>query len=232
MRADAEDNRRALLDAAREVYVEEGTSVALDKIAKRAGVGIGTLYRRFPDRDALLRGVLVDLFEGMVTAARVAEARAEAQAEAEADGPPAWEHLVRAVSGLGLGPTLPVIFRERLDLIDDPAVAAAMREAIDVVEGVYRRAQEAGQLRSDISFLEIQMLSGMLSHSGPSRPPRTDPAVLNDRLVGILLDGLRANAAHHELPGEPVVFSPLDPEDRAAVERVIAEENARRGLPR
>ncbi|MFD0638559.1 TetR/AcrR family transcriptional regulator [Catenulispora yoronensis] len=73
MRADAEDNRRALLDAAREVFVEEGTSVALDKIAKRAGVGIGTLYRRFPDRDALLRGVLVDLFESMTAAARAAE---------------------------------------------------------------------------------------------------------------------------------------------------------------
>jgi AcrR family transcriptional regulator len=226
MRADAEDNRRALLDAAREVYVEEGTSVALDKIAKRAGVGIGTLYRRFPDRDALLRGVLVDLFEGMTAAARAAMAQGGPEAQ------PAWESLVRAVSGLGLGPTLPVIFRERLDLIDDPAVAAAMRDAIDSVEGVYRSAQDAGQLRPDVSFLEIQLLSGMLSHSGSSRPPRADPVVLNDRLVGILLDGLRANSDHRALPGEPVVFSPLDPEDRAAVERVIAEENERRGLRR
>jgi AcrR family transcriptional regulator len=226
MRADAEDNRRALLDAAREIYVEEGTSVALDKIAKRAGVGIGTLYRRFSDRDALLRGVLVDLFEGMSAAAR----RADAEAQAAPAGPPAWEALVRAVAGLGLGPTLPVIFRERFDLIDDPAVSAAMREAIDAVEGVYLRAQEAGQLRADISFLEVQMLAGMLSQSGPSRPPMTDSETLTDRLVGILLDGLRAGAANHTLPGKPTVFSPLDPDDRAAVERAIAEENQRRGL--
>ena len=223
MRADAEDNRRALLDAAREVYVEEGTNVALDKIAKRAGVGIGTLYRRFADRDALLRGVLVDLFEGMTAAARDADAEAT-----ERGAPPAWEALVHAVAGLGLGPTLPVIFRERLDLIDDPAVADAMREAITSVESVYLRAQEAGLLRADVSFLEIQILAGMLSQSGPSRPPTSDPEVLNDRLVGILLDGLRVSAAHHALPGEPLAFSPLDPEDRAAVERLIAEENARR----
>ncbi|WP_194912095.1 TetR/AcrR family transcriptional regulator [Catenulispora rubra] len=226
MRADAEDNRRALLEAAREIYVEEGTSVALDKVAKRAGVGIGTLYRRFSDRDALLRGVLVDLFEGMSAAAR----RAQAAARAAPDGPPAWEALVRAVAGLGLGPTLPVIFRERFDLIDDPAVSAAMREAIDAVEGVYLRAQEAGQLRADISFLEVQLLAGMLSQSGPSRPPMTDPEALTDRLVGILLDGLRAGAGNRALPGEPTVFSPLDPDDRAAVERAIAEEKQRRGL--
>ena len=227
MRADAEDNRRALLDAAREVYVEEGTNVALDKIAKRAGVGIGTLYRRFADRDALLRGVLVDLFDGMTAAAREAEAQ---DSDGGSEAPPAWEALVHAVAGLGLGPTLPVIFRERLDLIDDPAVAAAMREAIDAVESVYQRAQEAGQLRADVSFLEIQLLASMLSQSGTSHPPTSDPEVLNDRLVGILLDGLRVSAAHHALPGEPLAFSPLDPDDRAAVERLIAEENKRRGL--
>ncbi|MEY9935551.1 AcrR family transcriptional regulator [Catenulispora sp. GP43] len=230
MRADAEDNRRALLDAAREVFVEEGTTVALDKIAKRAGVGIGTLYRRFPDRDALLRGVLVDLFGSMAAAAREAAASAGPEAPEAPDAPPAWEALVRAVAGLGLGPTLPVIFRERLDLIDDPAVAGAMREAIDGVEGVYRRAQEAGQLRPDVSFLEIQMLAGMLSSSGSSRPPRIDPRMLNDRLVGIILDGLRAGSGNRGLPGEPAEFSPLNPDDRAEVERLIAEENARRGL--
>lgn len=224
MRADAEDNRRALLDAARVVYVEEGTSVALDKIAKRAGVGIGTLYRRFPDRDALLRGVLVDLFESMTVSARAAEA----EAEAGPDRPPAWESLVRAVAGLGLGPTLPVIFRERLDLIDDPVVSIAMREAVASVERVYSAAQQAGRLRADVSFLEVQMLAGMLSQSGPSRPPLIETETLSDRLVGILLDGLRAGPGNRALPGDPVAFNPLDPDDRAAVERAIAEEKERK----
>lgn len=137
---------------------------------------------------------------------------------------------MRAVVALGIGPTLPVIFRERLDLMDDPVVAAAMREAVADVEGVYRRAQEAGQLRADVSFLEIQLLAGMLSTSSSGRPPRADPQILNDRLVGVLLDGLRAGSGNRPLPGEPVMFSPLDPEDRAEVERLIAEQGQRRGL--
>ncbi|GAA1972644.1 helix-turn-helix domain-containing protein [Catenulispora subtropica] len=228
MRADAEDNRRALLEAAREVFVEEGTSVALDKIAKRAGVGIGTLYRRFPDRDALLRGVIVDIFESMTDAVRTAEAADEAAHGAR----PAWERLVRAVAGLGIGPALPVIFRERLDLIDEPGVAAAMRAAVTAVEGVYQAAQDAGELRGDVGFLEIQMLAGMLSMSRPNYPPTVDPDLLTDRLVAILLDGLRAAPGNSALPGAAVVFSPLDPDDRAAVERAIAEENERIGKRR
>lgn len=223
MRADAEDNRRALLDAARDVFVEEGTSVALDKIAKRAGVGIGTLYRRFPDRNALLRGVIVDLFGSMTAEVRAAEAAAAA----DPDGPESWERLLRAMAGLGIGPALPVIFRERLDLMDEPAVAAAMREAITAVEDIYHRAQAAGRLRSDVSFLEVQMLAGMLALSRPSYPPTVDPDLLTDRFAGILLDGLRVNAGNSTLPGAPLVFNPLDPDDRAAAERAIAEENER-----
>lgn len=219
MRADAEDNRRALLDAAREVFVEEGTSVALDKIARRAGVGIGTLYRRFADRDALLRGVIVDTFESMTAAVRAAEEPGGAQ--------PSWERLVRAVADLGIGPALPIIFRERLDLIDEPTVAASMREAIAAVEDVYRRAQDAGELRADVSFLEIQMLAGMLSMGRPTYPPTVDPGAITDRLVGILLDGLRLSPGNSALPGAAMVFNPLDPADRAAVERAVAEENAR-----
>ena len=55
-----------------------------------------------------------------------------------------------------------------------------------------------------------------------------DPETLDDRLVGILLDGLRARPGNRVPPGEPAVFSPLDPGDRAAVERAIAEEKERR----
>jgi AcrR family transcriptional regulator len=60
LRADARDNRRRLLDAARDVFIEQGPGAPLDEIARRAGTGIATLYRRFPDRQALIRGVFVD----------------------------------------------------------------------------------------------------------------------------------------------------------------------------
>ncbi|MFD0638558.1 hypothetical protein ACFQ9X_50375 [Catenulispora yoronensis] len=118
---------------------------------------------------------------------------------------------MRAVAGLGIGPALPIIFRERLDLIDDPGVSASMQEAIAAVEGVYERAQAAGELRGDVSFLEIQMLAGMLSMSRPTYPPTVDPDLITDRLVHLLLDGLRASPGTTKLPGEPIVFSPWTP---------------------
>src|SRR5262249_26346925 len=94
-------------------------------------------------------------------------------------------------------------------------------------EGVYRSAQDAGRLRTDVSFLEIQMLAGMLSQSGPSRPPMIDPQTLTDRLAGILLDGLRVSPGNSPPPGEAPTVRPFRPQDRAAVELAIAEENQR-----
>lgn len=212
MRADAEDNRRALLDAAREVFLEEGTSIALDRIARRAGVGIGTLYRRFPDRDALLVGVLTDVFSRMAEAAREVARRAE---RAGPDGPArAWEDLVRAMIELAIGPVIPIIVKERTDLIGDPAVRAGIQEVTESVGGVYQRAQEAGGLRADVSFLEVQILAGLLTMSRNSRPPSSEPEVVLARLTAILLDGLRAGAHNSPLPGVPTDYDPLaaDPE--------------------
>src|SRR6266568_998628 len=63
MRADARNNRDRLLAAAREVFVEKGATAPLDEIARRAGTGIATLYRRFPDRQALMRAVVMDALQ-------------------------------------------------------------------------------------------------------------------------------------------------------------------------
>lgn len=207
MRADAEDNRRALLDAARSVFLEEGPSVALDRIAKRAGVGIGTLYRRFPDRDALLVGVLTDVFGRMVQAAREVARRADLDG---AGGPArAWEDLVHAMIGLAIGPVIPIIVRERTDLVGHPEVRAGIQDVIDTVGGVYRRAQDAGGLRPDVSFLEVQILAGLLTMAGNSRPPDADPQMLLARLTAIVLDGLRAGPHTSVLPGVPTDYDPL-----------------------
>src|SRR5215472_7903830 len=78
LRADARDNRRRLLDAARDVFIELGPGAPLDEIARRAGTGIATLYRRFPDRQALMRDVIVD-------AIRRTSAEARRAAEDEPD---------------------------------------------------------------------------------------------------------------------------------------------------
>ena len=72
LRADARRNHSRLLDAARDVFVERGTGAPLDEVARRAGVGIATLYRRFPDRRTLLRAVVVQALETTCEAARTA----------------------------------------------------------------------------------------------------------------------------------------------------------------
>src|SRR2546428_5166844 len=74
LRADARRNREHVLAAAREVFVEQGADAPLDEIARRAGVGIATLYRRFPDREALLRAVALDVLARAGDEARAAEA--------------------------------------------------------------------------------------------------------------------------------------------------------------
>ena len=66
MRADARDNRRRLLEAARDAFIERGPDASLEEIARRAGTGIATLYRRFPDRRALIREVVLDALQRTV----------------------------------------------------------------------------------------------------------------------------------------------------------------------
>src|SRR3954452_6185705 len=70
LRADAHRNRQHLLAAARDVFVEQGADAPLDEIARRAGVGIATLYRRFPERAALIRAVVVDVLQAVGDEAR------------------------------------------------------------------------------------------------------------------------------------------------------------------
>src|SRR5437588_9177263 len=85
LRADARRNRDQVLAAARDVFVEQGPDAALDEVARRAGVGIATLYRRFPAREALMRAVALDVLARTAAAAQ----------QAEAEEPDAFEALAR-----------------------------------------------------------------------------------------------------------------------------------------
>lgn len=95
MRSDARRNRRRLLDAARELILEIGGEPSRDAVAKAAGVGIATLYRHFPDRRDLLRGVALDVLDRTIAAG-------EAALE-EADGGAALRRYLHAAIDIGLG---------------------------------------------------------------------------------------------------------------------------------
>jgi AcrR family transcriptional regulator len=149
MRADARRNLEQLLAAARDLVAEKGAGVALDEVAHRAGVGIATLYRRFPDRTALLRGVVLDALEQT----RVAAERA---AEENVDAFEALAAYLRAALELRVSAVIPQV----LDVIDleEPEVAAARESAARATEALVDAAHVAGDLPEDVTFVDVGMM--------------------------------------------------------------------------
>jgi AcrR family transcriptional regulator len=175
-RADARRNYEKVLTAAREAFAEGGESTALEEIARRAGVGIGTLYRHFPNRQALLEAVYVDGVEDVCRSAK------------EFDGEEPWE----ALSGwfkrfIGYVATKKALGAELLNYLDQDATLFQICRASLFAAGepLLKRTQEAGIVRADVEFPEVlQMVMGI------AKVPTGDPAQ-TERMVQIALDGLR-----------------------------------------
>ncbi|MFJ9870119.1 TetR/AcrR family transcriptional regulator [Streptomyces sp. NPDC101165] len=184
LRADAQRNRERILAAARELFREQGTAVALDDIARRAGVGAGTLYRRFPDRDALIRQVIIDGFE--ICLAAVEAARLES-----ADPAVALDRLFRRV----------VEQRERLvlPLIGGPVVHDQRVQELQFairnnVEELLAAGQAAGVVRDDVTAEDLITAAAMACRPMPHLPGEVS-AALAVRHVAVYLHGLRPEGA-------------------------------------
>src|SRR3954467_8119692 len=152
-RADARRNYEKVLAAAREAFAEGGESMALEEIARRAGVGIGTLYRHFPTRQALLEALYVDEVQGMCRSA------------AETDGADPWEALNSWFEGfIAYLATKRALAAELLNYLDqDAELFQASRAALfEASEPLLRRAQDAGAVRPDVDIAEvISMVMGI-----------------------------------------------------------------------
>ena len=149
MRADARRNLEQLLEAARDLVAEKGAGVALDEVAQRAGVGIATLYRRFPDRTALLRGVVLDALDRTRTAA-------ERAAEEHDDAFEALAAYLRAALELRVSAVIPQVL-DVLDL-DEPELAAAREASARATEALVDAAHVAGRLPGDVTFIDVGMM--------------------------------------------------------------------------
>ncbi|MEU4694002.1 helix-turn-helix domain-containing protein [Actinoplanes sp. NPDC023714] len=172
-RADARRNYDALLAAARDVFAERGADASLEEIAKRAGVGIGTLYRNFPARQDLFEAVYVDEINQLAAAAEAAAAL------------PAWEAL-RA--WLQRFVAYAVTKRAIIDVLNrDSEMFRACRVVMYTAgEPLMIRAQQAGEVRADVSFDDVlRLVSGLTSASFVDDAQR-------DRVLHIALDGIRA----------------------------------------
>ncbi len=192
LRRDAQRNRERILAAARELFAARGLEVSVDDIAAAAGVGVGTVYRRFPDRERLVEA----LFEE-----RMLDYLALAEEAAEDDD--AWAGLVAYLERSLQMRTADRALHELLVRGDHAALrgqAEAIRERLTpLLEDLVHRAREQGALRADVEPLDMPLFGIMLcplaAFSDEFAPG------LWRRYLTIILDGLRARpGAPSELP--------------------------------
>jgi AcrR family transcriptional regulator len=199
-RADALQNRGRLLIAARDVFVERGPRVALDEIARRAGCGIATLYRRFPDRHALMRAVVLDALEQTVEQARRA-------ADEEPDAFAALIRYMHAALDIRAAAVIPALLGALP--ADDEELARARERGGRNVEYLIDAAHRAGTLRPDVTFGDIGTLIARLSRPLPGTFTREQNDALAHRHVDLLVGALRSDAAHGELSGPALTRADL-----------------------
>lgn len=199
LRRDAARNRDLLLAAAREAFGECGVDVPLEEIARRAGVGIATLYRRFPRREDLLGAVAEDV---IAEYAGVAEA---ALAE-----PDPWDGVAALVVGAG-----EIQARDRArravlaaGLAHAPAAVAEEARARLLVRRIVERGQAAGVVRADLEPEDVYLVLW-----GSSRVIEVLDGIAPDawrRFLGLILDGLRAGPSASPLPSPALLPGEVD----------------------
>jgi AcrR family transcriptional regulator len=191
LRADAERNRQRLMAAAKELFATRGLDVTLDEVARHAGVGTGTAYRRFPNKDALIDALMVDSIGQIAAIAREC-----------LEDPDPWRGLTgyfeRALALQAADRGLKdVLFssgrgRERSD--------HARQQIAPVVTKLVRRAVEAGAVRSDFAVSDVPLINFMLNTLVDfGRDVEPD---LYRRYLAIVLDGLRPRDDLEPLPLE------------------------------
>jgi AcrR family transcriptional regulator len=178
-RADARRNYERVLSAAREAFAEGGEATALEEIARRAGVGIGTLYRHFPSRQALLEALYTKELEDVCRSA------------GELSSADPWDALrLWFERMIGYLTTKRALNEELSNYLDpDAPLFKQCRGALyEAGEPLLERAQEAGVVRADVAFADVlQMVVGI------TKIPATEPGQV-ERVLRVALDGLRYSA--------------------------------------
>jgi AcrR family transcriptional regulator len=191
LRADAERNRRRVLRAAATVIARDGVDACVEAIAREAGVGMGTLYRRFASKDDLVRAVIAERADQAVE-----------DLEAAALTPDPWDALAGSVHALARR------FAEDQGFLD--AVARAGGQAtllqvrtrlLEALDPVLARARDARVVRDDVTATDLLPLASLVTRVPASG--RAFDARIWERYLAVVLDGLRPGAAA-PLPRAPL----------------------------
>jgi len=196
-RADAVRNRQAILAAARAVFRRDGLAAQMDAIAEAAGLGVGTLYRHFPTREALIAVLIQERQERLL---------ASAAAAARLDDP--WAAVTDLVWQLA---TFEAEDRGMADILAEQytrtgRAAPGMAALLEHLGAVMARAQAAGAMRQDVSAEDVVFA---VCGVGKMMRPDDDPGRWQ-RLVGVFLDGLRGAAASDRLSSSGPASASVD----------------------
>lgn len=196
LRSDAQDNRDRILEAARELFAESGLGVTMRQIARRAGVGPATLYRRFPTKQDLVLEAFTD--ELGACSAIVREAAAD---------PDPWRGFcsvierVTVLNARNQGFT-DAFMAEHPSAVDFPAHRVALTREIAAIS---RRAIAAGELRADFVLDDFMLV--LLAGRGLTTIPARDRFAAARRFAALTIEGLRAGDANYPLPKSPRIAS-------------------------
>ncbi|KIF66724.1 TetR family transcriptional regulator [Streptomyces sp. AcH 505] len=193
LRADARHNRERILKAARETYAADGIDAPITTIARRAGVGVATLYRRFPTRASLVTEAFTEQLAHCVAVLD----------EALADPDP-WRGFCSVVEKVCLMQAADRGFTDAFltQFPDETAFDQQRSHAERGLAELVRRAKDAGQLRADFDHTDVTLV--LLANGGVIARSRQGSPAATRRLVGYLLQSFRADGARPLPPPAPL----------------------------
>ena len=210
LRKDAERNRRLILDAAADLFAKRGLGVTLNDIAHHAGVGVGTVYRRFPDKAKLVDELFEERVEDLV-----------ATMERAAADPDPWNGIVTFFVESNELQSRDFALRDII-LATPDGLERSCRirdKLLPLGSELIRRAKAAGQLRTDVGDSDIAIIQLMIA-SVIEASRDVDPGLWR-RYIQIIIQGLRANPD----PPQPLTHPALDPD---TVQKVMSAAKLKR----
>lgn len=209
LRRDAERNRQRILRAAAEVFTQRGLDASLDDVAREAGVGVGTVYRRFPDKESLVAELFADRIDTMV-----------AVAEQACAAPDPWQALVSYLEYAAQSLATDLGLRQLMMFATygRDRVAYAREQMRPVVSKLVERAQETGELRADFSATDVPIIAFMLASAAEYTSP-VQPDLWR-RYLALIIDSLRASRdGAAELPAPALTPQEMEQAMRAHGQR-------------
>ncbi len=209
LRRDAERNRQRILRAAAEVFTQRGLDATLDDVARQAGVGVGTVYRRFPDKETLVGELFQDRIDAMVAVAEEAYL-----------APDPWQALVSFIeyAAATLAGDLGLRQLMMFATYGRDRVAYAREQMRPVVARLVERAQAEGTLRQDFSATDVPLIAFVLASAAEYASP-VQPDLWR-RYLALIIDGMRASRqGPSELPVAALTPGEIERSMRAHGER-------------